>query len=293
MPCPAMREIVPAFWTRAVARVPHPKHRSTVRALGHASLPVSLPASVRFNAGYHARLLAAGWGPCRRRLFRSFVLAAEDRATLTTCLSHGRGVVLVMAHHGDFDLAGAWLAATVDRPLCAVVQGPRRGLNLYHRARRRAGLQLAFDKPGRARTLLNALTAEQIVAVALDRRGPRALEVQFCGQAAKMSSTPVRLALRAGAPLLVGSVSRWGDRRVVRLDRVDLGGGPHAAVQAIADKLADTIGNAPAEWLVPADLDELPWLELPVKIASSAHPMARASSDATAQSARISRAASG
>jgi phosphatidylinositol dimannoside acyltransferase len=254
-----MRDSAVPLWSRALARIPHSKHRSTARALAHASLETPLAASVGFNVGYHVRLLAAGWSPTRRRLLRSFALSADDRAVLRGCFVVGRGVVIVTAHHGDFDLAGAWLAACANRPLCAVVQGSGRRLNLYHRARRRAGIHLRFDAPGRARLLLADLAVNRIVAVALDRRGPRALDVDFCGQPARMSSTPVRLALRAGAPLLVASVARHGDRRLVVLRQIDLTVGPQAATQAVAAYLNQGIRRAPEEWLVPADLGELPW----------------------------------
>jgi lauroyl/myristoyl acyltransferase len=266
-----MREAPAPAWSRALARVPHSKHRSTARALAHASLETPLAASVRFNAGYHVRLLAAGWRPARRRLLRSFTLSADDRAILRDCLAAGRGIVIVTAHHGDFDLAGAWLAACAGRPLCAVVQGPGPRLNLYHHARRRAGIRLRFDAPGRARQLLGDLAVNRIVAVALDRRGPRALEVDFCGQPAQVSSTPVRLALRAGAPLLVASVARHGDRRLVALQRIDLTVGPHAATQAVAVCMNLGIRRAPDEWLVPADLGELPWRDpVPLRTLSRA-----------------------
>jgi lauroyl/myristoyl acyltransferase len=254
-----MRDAAPPAWGRALARLPHPKHRSTARALAHASLETPLAASVRFNAAYHVRLLAAGWSPVRRRLLRSFALSADDHAALRGCIADGPGVVLVTAHHGDFDLAGAWLAACAGRPLCAVVQGSGHRLNLYHHSRRRAGIRLRFDVPGRARRLLEDLAADRMVAMALDRCGPRALNVDFLGRPARVSSTPVRLALRAGAPLLVASVARHGDRRLIALRRIDLTAGPQAATEALAAGLDHGIRSAPDEWLVPADLSELPW----------------------------------
>lgn len=131
---------------------------------------------------------------------------------LDRALARGRGVVLVSAHFGNFDLAGQVLALRGYR-VTGVAEHlrPERLFRYICRLRQSHGLRyVPIDRW--LRPVFRALAANEIVALAIDRNvtDPGRL-VEFFGQPARLPDGYLRLALRTRAALILGFCLRLGD----------------------------------------------------------------------------------
>lgn len=130
--------------------------------------------------------------------------------------AHGKGVIILSAHLGNWELGASGLAKH-GYPLNAVVlQQPDPKLDhLYQRYRTNRGIKpIPFGRA--ARECIAALRRNEIVAVLGDRdyTGGRHT-VEFFGQPARLPDGPAKLALATGAPLLPVFIVRLPDDTVV------------------------------------------------------------------------------
>ena len=115
----------------------------------------------------------------------------------------GNGVIIVMPHTGNWDLAGAWLAQRV--PCTAVVERlePPELYEWFNRVRHRLGFDTVPLGPEAGPALMRALGANRIVGLLCDRDiGGTGVEVDFFGERTKLPGGPATLALRSGAAIL-------------------------------------------------------------------------------------------
>ena len=196
---PARREVVAANLSRV-----------TGAPVGSIRLGRQVTAAYRSYARY--------WVETFRlvRETRSFFLERfECRGVeaIDQALERGTGVIVVGAHLGNWDAAGAWAAAT-GRPITAIAEvlRPRRLFDFFVTHRERLGISIVPAEGGAIRKLVAAVEEGRIVAIVGDRdlrgRGPR---VSFFGETATLPSGPALVALRTGAPLVVMGV--YGVRR--------------------------------------------------------------------------------
>jgi KDO2-lipid IV(A) lauroyltransferase len=125
------------------------------------------------------------------------------RDVLDELLAHGKGVIILSAHLGNWELGAAALAATGYKLNAVVLRPPDAKLNnLYQR--QRIERQMNPIPLGRAaRECIAALRRNEIVAVVGDRDFTASREtVEFFGQPARLPSGPAKLALATGAPIL-------------------------------------------------------------------------------------------
>jgi len=138
--------------------------------------------------------------PERLRRLVDFGKATE---ILDKLLAHGKGVIVVSAHLGNWELGASALASLGYTFNVVVLWQPDAKLNeLYQR--HRMARQLHPIPMGRAaRGCMAALRRNEIVAVIGDRdfTGGRDT-VEFFGQPARLPDGPAKLALLTGAPLL-------------------------------------------------------------------------------------------
>lgn len=178
-------------------------------------------------------------------------------------LAHGRGVILISAHLGNFDTVLHKLALRGDRVLVPVEQIEPPALMEYVRAQRsRFGTLIEPIGPDTFRHMAAHLRDNGIVVIVSDR------DVQGTGQPARffgrrvsMPAAAFLLAIRTGAPLLVAFGYRYDDNRITarvvtdaiipigdagrRSLRADLG----AATQAWAAILEREIRRDPGQWV--------------------------------------------
>lgn len=127
-------------------------------------------------------------------------------------LERGRGVVMVTAHIGNWDMAGALLAAR-GYPVNVIVETlqPKRWNDLVQKIRTLTGMR-AIPLESGVRHMLHALRRNEILAILIDRPlTERGVPVTFFDKATRVPGGAATLALRAGAPLIVAAALRTRD----------------------------------------------------------------------------------
>jgi KDO2-lipid IV(A) lauroyltransferase len=177
----------------------------------------------------------------------------------------GNGIVFVTMHFGNWDLAGAVLAGRM--PITVVADTfDHDGINdIVVGARQRLGMSIVPAErmgPG----ILRALRSNNVVALLADIPYPNGVHVDFFGATVAVPDGPARIALRAGAPIMVGGVWRSGpssNRYDADVERVDFApsGSTEADVrgltQAMMTALERLVLRAPDQWYIFRSL----WLD--------------------------------
>lgn len=132
--------------------------------------------------------------------------------------AEGRGVVVVTAHLGNWELLGA-AARRLGLPASLVVRplAGSRAQRWIAEQRRRSGVRVIEEGCGQMSAMCRSLRGGELVGLTVDQR-PRlgGVPVTFLGQPTRVTRTAASLALRTGAPLVVVTVHREaGGHRVV------------------------------------------------------------------------------
>lgn len=139
----------------------------------------------------------------------------EGREHLQAAAAHGRGVLILTAHFGNWELLAAahgltgLPASIVTRPLDYPLLD-----DLAARFRRRSGAELIVKRHA-VREVLTALRRQRMVGILLDQNATRAEGVfaPFFGSPASTSKGLALLALRTGAPVVPIFLRREPDGR--------------------------------------------------------------------------------
>ena len=124
-------------------------------------------------------------------------------AVLDGLLQHGKGIIFVSAHLGNWELGAAALAALGYKFNAVALWVPDKKLNhLYQHYRNSRGINpIPFGRG--ARECIAALRHNEIVGVVGDRDFSTAVQtVEFFGRPVRLPDGPAKLALVTGAPLL-------------------------------------------------------------------------------------------
>lgn len=138
-----------------------------------------------------------------------------DAATGGPGATPPRGAILGLPHLGNWDFAGAFLAARGHRLVVAAepVEPPEL-FDWFVETRRRLGIDVVGLGPDAAPRLLRALDAGALVCLVCDRDlTGDGVEVELFGAPARVPRGPALLALRAGVPLLPASAEFLADGR--------------------------------------------------------------------------------
>jgi Kdo2-lipid IVA lauroyltransferase/acyltransferase len=148
-----------------------------------------------------------------------FPAALDD---LRAAVDAGRGVIVATAHLGNWEVAGAALAAR-GLPVDAVVQ---RQANPYfdrmiNQARARLGFRI-IPRGGATGAALRSLAEGRVIGLVADQDARSVgVFVPFMGRPASTHRGAAVLALRSGAPLFMGVMIRRGDGVYeARLERI-------------------------------------------------------------------------
>lgn len=201
--------------------------------------------------------------------FRAADIAEDDiNARMTTggfdkldaVLEQGRGAIVLLAHHGSWDIAARW--AEVNRYHLAVVAEvvrPRRLFRRFVRLREAMGLEVVPLVPraglagkGIARRLREVLRDNHLVGLLTDRDlSGTAPTVEFFGAPCRLPVGAAVLAKRTRAPIVpIATLQRPGRRwhlevlepRVVHELEI------HEAQQRVAGALEEIIRLDPTQW---------------------------------------------
>ncbi len=167
-----------------------------------------------------------------------------------------RGVILVTAHLGNWELGGAVLSA-LGRRLCAVFYPQRAGKvnDLFEKHRTRRGLRLIpFGQA--ARGVLKALKNREYVAMLADRDYTTHQDepLLFFGLPARLPSGPARIAAKTGAPIVPTFLVRQPDDTfLLRMHRPIVPSGKTSVLdlrRQIRDAMEMEIARHPLQWFM-------------------------------------------
>ncbi|HEX4936832.1 MAG TPA: lysophospholipid acyltransferase family protein [Gemmatimonadaceae bacterium] len=181
---------------------------------------------------------------------------------MDAALAMGRGVIVVTAHLGPYELAGAWLALA-GYPVHAMVEDldpeTNAALALYRKA---TGMKLISRSAG-IRPVLRLLREGQIVVLVADRvvgEGNEGIAVPFCDATRRVPAGPAVLALATGAPIIVGHIARNPSRAtryrvdilppIVATPARDAADDRVQLARAIASALSQSVQAHPDQWFV-------------------------------------------
>jgi KDO2-lipid IV(A) lauroyltransferase len=125
----------------------------------------------------------------------------------------GKGVILMTGHYGNFELMGAWMARK--HPIDFVVKPLSNPAveEMLARWRGEAGMG-AIPLGSGVRRVFEALAGNRGVAMLADQDGRKdGVFVNFLGQPSSTPAGPAEIALRTGAPIVMGFISRRPDGR--------------------------------------------------------------------------------
>ena len=199
-------------------------------------------------------------GHTREQLVAGFHLDGEEM--LAADVAAGRGAVVALPHAGNWDAAGAWVAAS-GMPIITVAERlkPEGVYERFLAFRRGLGMEI-LPLTGGSRPVLDVLAEKlrqgYVVPLLADRDlSARGVEVDFFGGRTRMPPGPALLALRTGAPLYVVDMWYEPERPVGRLHGPlpipDPAGAPldervRRLTQQVADRLAGGIAAHPEDW---------------------------------------------
>ncbi|MEU2700753.1 MULTISPECIES: phosphatidylinositol mannoside acyltransferase [Micromonospora] len=223
-----------------------------------AELDVLVRAGLRSYARYWMEAFRLP-GLSRTEILAGFRLDGQE--LLAADVAAGRGAVVALPHAGNWDAAGAWVAAT-GWPMTTVAErlpdgvyerfvGFREGLGMEILPNR-GGPRPAFD------VLVDRLRTGYVVPLLADRDlSARGVEVDFFGGRTRMPAGPALLAIRTGAPLYVASMWYEPDAACASIegplplpdpDSAPLDERVRTVTQRIADGLAAGIARHPQDW---------------------------------------------
>ena len=205
-----------------------------------------------------------------------------DEPRMRDAVGSGRGVVLVLPHMGNWDVAGAWLAGG-GVPFTTVAERlePASLFERFVAFRESLGMEVV-PLTGGERSPYELLAERLRAGGTLCLLGDRDLtatgiEVDFFGEAARMPAGPAALARDTGAVLI--PVTLWfdGDRgwgvrfhpEVEHRRDGERADDVRAMTQAVADAFADGVAEHPQDWHMlqkvwVADLDPARLARVPV-----------------------------
>jgi len=171
-------------------------------------------------------------------------------------LDQGRGVVMVTAHIGNWDMAGVLLTAH-GFPVNVIhdTLTPRRWNDRVQGIRELIGLRLIPVESG-VRQMLRALRQNEILAILIDRPlTDQGVPVQFFGAETRVPGGAAILALRAGAPVVCAAALRKGngfEGHVSPVFQIEPSGDSESDVQALTQRvmswLEALIRQHPDQW---------------------------------------------
>jgi KDO2-lipid IV(A) lauroyltransferase len=184
----------------------------------------------------------------------------ENVAAMRAAYARGKGVLLILPHMGNWEVAGA-VARDLGMPVLSAAENLPNPLitEWFLEVRKMAGIDIVLTGRGARATgaLMRRLKDGETVALLADRDVTgRGIPVKFFGEETTMPAGPIALAVNTGAPILVaGSYFEDGPgHRYVVSDPLPI---PEegtkearvaAGVQLLADALQDRILRKPEDW---------------------------------------------
>lgn len=182
----------------------------------------------------------------------------DNNEVFEEALAEGRGVIIVTAHFGFYDLGVAWFGAMgYPTTTVAEVLRPRALFEWFAKKRRVGGMPVIPARPaGVARSrLMEVVGRGEAVALVAERDlGRRGIWVELFGERTTIPAFPSLLVVRTGSPLLAAGIYSVENGYRMTFERVpyQLLGDEKRDAEQIAQKIADAaerlVKRAPEQW---------------------------------------------
>lgn len=188
------------------------------------------------------------------------LMEIEGLNLLKDLYGEGNGVILVSLHLGNWEVGGM-LLAQFGFAVSVVTESirPQKSLfkrdriaNLYRKCREGIGLKTIPLEQGGIREL-RALTRGEILVLLADRDiSGSGIEVEFFGIRGKVPKGPAILAVRTGAPIVIGVCVRLRDDRLhVFIEPLEYNSeNTHEITELLVKKMEYYIRRYPDQWFV-------------------------------------------
>jgi KDO2-lipid IV(A) lauroyltransferase len=186
-------------------------------------------------------------------------LTREASLVLARAQGEGRGVVFASAHLGPWErVAASLVAAGIPLVTLARESYDPRFSRVYERLRNAGGVRVIWrGTPGATTRIVRTLKSGDVLGVPMDLRARvPSIDTKFLGHEAPTALGPARIALRARAPVVVGTVAPGKDGRLVisatRIQADDLqpdSAGTRTLTLRINDELSRRILALPHAWV--------------------------------------------
>jgi KDO2-lipid IV(A) lauroyltransferase len=190
-------------------------------ALSHLALAFPEKSEAEREAIVRQMFVNLGRSAAELASIRSFndrlegYMELQGREVLQAAVARRQGVVFVTGHLGNWELM-ARLVARVGAPVSAVAKrgGDARLMALIEAWRLEGGVTTLWrEDPSTARALLRTFKEGKVLGILVDQdTRVQGIWVPFFGRPAFTPRAPADLALRTGAPVLVGTSHRKGPR---------------------------------------------------------------------------------
>ena len=185
------------------------------------------------------------------------VQGGEAIELVRAALARGKGAIILTGHVGNWELAGAYIAAC-GFPLAAVVKAPSNPYIARHTEQVRLALGIeSIDMPEASVGVPQVLRANRAVALVADQGALRSsLWTPFFGRPTKTPLGPGVFAVRSGAPVLFGALVARPDGGYELLgERLfeEMTGDPDEAARVVGEayraKLEAVVRRVPEQYL--------------------------------------------
>ncbi len=194
----------------------------------------------------------------QRDIARRVQLSEADSLLLDAAAAEGKGVLLVSAHLGNWELLAQRLAATEHEAFSLARKSPNPYIGRWLQARRQAGGLSTLNRGGSdaIRGMLSALKRGGLIGVLIDQDTKvESVHVPFFGQPAATPVAVAKLALRRRIPVMTVFIERTAQGHRLSMARVELpeSGTRHEQALALTASLTARIEAAvrerPSDWV--------------------------------------------
>mgnify|MGYP000943480836 CR=1 FL=1 len=141
------------------------------------------------------------------RVLEDLVEKVEGEEFLKKALSQGRGVILLTAHLGNWELLGAWLGSQ-GYPVTALVNSPSVPALRRFAEELRLAMNIELVERTNMLPVRSILRQGKILGVLADQRASGGVVCNFLGREAPSPATPAVLHLRLGSPIIPAFIVR-------------------------------------------------------------------------------------
>ena len=187
------------------------------------------------------------------------ILSVDNADIITNKYTHNKGVILLSAHFGNWELIAASVSARINIPFHVVVKHQRnpyvdKWMNSMRTKWNNKIVRLGIS----IRNVYKELKNKNLVAMVADQRGPAdGLRVKFFGLDTAIYAGPAILAIKTGAPVIFGITIRQPDFSYkVILEEINLNDLPESEeekIKEISQRLTSFlekfVRKYPEQWL--------------------------------------------